>query len=156
MIVADTNLLVYLFVESDFTDRARQVHSIDSDWVFPPIALSEAANVLVTLVREKCITPGAASETLSIIEKRVKAGVREVSMKAVLDLAVQRNISAYDAQFVVLADLLGINLVTEDGKLKKTFPDKAISMEVFAGQNRDRSIQESRAPYKKRSSRQRR
>ena len=155
MIVADTNLLVYLFIESDFTVGAQQVHSLDPDWVFPPIAISEASNVLVTLVREKHITSETASEALRRIEKHVMAGLREVSMKAVLELAIQRNISAYDAQFIVLADLLGIYLVTEDGKLKRTFPDKALSMEAFAGLSRGRTIQETRAPYRARRAQRR-
>jgi len=147
MIVADTNLVVYLFVASEFTERARQVHAFDSDWVFPPIALSEAANALATLAREKWVTPETASTALEHIEKRIIAGFRDVSMKAVLDLAIQKKISAYDAQFIILARSLGIRLVTEDGRLIKTFPEISLSMEAFAGCGKNWMARETRTTY---------
>lgn len=147
MIVADTNLVVYLFVASEFTERARQVHAIDPDWVFPPIVRSETANALATLTREKWITPEMASEALENIEKRIMAGVRDVTMKAALELAIQKRISAYDAQFIVLACSLGVYLVTEDGRLKDKFPEVALSMEAFAGRGKDWTLRETRATY---------
>jgi len=147
MIVADTNLVVYLFVESEFTERARQVHSLDSDWVFPPIAQSEAANVLATLTREKWITPETACEALEHIEKRIMAGLRNVSMRAALELAIRKEISAYDAQFIVLAHSLDVHLITEDGRLKNKFPEVALSMAAFAARNKDWTLRETRTAY---------
>ena len=147
IIVGDTNLVVYLHVESEFTARARQVYAIDSVWVFPPVAHSEAANALTTLTREKWISAETALLCLGLIEPRIVAGFRDVPMKAVLQLATERGISAYDAQFIVLAMQLGISLVTEDGKLKKRFPGIAISMEPFIdGASKD-TVRESRAAY---------
>jgi len=136
MIVADTNLVVYLFVASEFTERARRVHALDTAWVFPPIAHSEAANVLATLAREKWLTQETACGALEHIEKCIIAGMRDVSMDAALKLAIEKGISAYDAQFVVLARSLDIPLVTEDGRLKKGFPGVAFSMGAFTGRLR--------------------
>lgn len=147
MIVADTNLVIYLFVSSEFTERARQVHVLDQDWVFPPIALSESANALATLAREKWITSETASAALAHIEKRIIAGYRDVSIRAVLDLAIQERISAYDAQFIVLARSLGVRLVTEDGRLRKAFPEITLSMEAFAKRGKDWTARETRATY---------
>jgi len=147
MIVSDTNLVVYLHVESEFTLRARQVYGIDPDWVFPPVAPSEAANALATLTREKWISAETALLSLELIEPRIVAGFRDVPMKAVLQLAIERGISTYDAQFIVLAGQLGVFLVTEDGKLKKRFPDVAISMEAFIDGVGKASVREPRAAY---------
>jgi predicted nucleic acid-binding protein len=147
MIVSDTNLIVYLNVESEFTDRARQVHALDPDWVFPPVTRSEATNVLVTLTREKWISAEAAAVTLSRIEPRIMVGFRDVSMKAALELAIERGVSAYDAQFVVLARQLRVFLVTEDGKLKRRFPEVALSMESFIENAGRTTVRESRPIY---------
>jgi predicted nucleic acid-binding protein len=147
MIVADTNLLVYLHLESEFTARARHVHTLDHEWVFPPVTRSEATNVLATLTREMWIDADAAAVTLSRIEPRIVAGFRDVSMKAALELAIERGVSAYDAQFVVLARQLGVFLVTEDGRLKKCFPEVALSMESFIERSGRSAVLESRAVY---------
>ena len=147
MIVADTNLLVYLVVASELTERARQIHGIEPDWIFPPIALSEATNALATLTREKWITPEIAVEALAHIEKRIAAGFRDVSMRAALELAIQKKVSAYDAQFIVLARSLEVHLVTEDGALQNKFPEVAISMEAFAKLNRNWTVREKRSTY---------
>ena len=147
MIVSDTNLIVYLHVESEFTSRARQVHALDPDWVFPPVTRSEATNVLATLAREKWMDAEGAAATLARIEPRIVAGSRDVPMRAALELAIERGVSAYDAQFVVLARQLGVFLVTEDGKLKKRFPDVAVSMEAFIESAGRTMIREPRAVY---------
>jgi predicted nucleic acid-binding protein len=153
MIVGDTNLLVYLYVESEFTSQARHVHELDSDWIFPPVARSEAANVLATLTRGKRLTPEAAVSTLERLEPRLVTGYRDVPMKAVLTLAFESGISAYDAQFIVLARQRAVFLVTEDGKLKTRFPDVAVSMEAFIKDAGRTQLRESRAAYGRRRKR---
>jgi predicted nucleic acid-binding protein len=52
-------------------------------------------------------------------------------MPFVLQLATQFNISAYDAQFVTLAQAATIPLITEDRKLLTLFPEQAFSMNDF-------------------------
>ncbi|MCX6997811.1 MAG: type II toxin-antitoxin system VapC family toxin [Kiritimatiellaeota bacterium] len=147
MIVSDTNLIVYLYVESEFTARALRVHALDPEWVFPPVARSEAANVLSTLVRERWISNEKSLSALEQIEPRISAGSRDVPMKTVLQLALTHAVSAYDAQFVVLAELLGVALVTEDSRLKKRFPGMAMSMTAFIENAGRTNVRESRAIY---------
>lgn len=153
MIVADTNLMIYLFIPSEFTERARQVYALDRDWVFPPIAMSEAANALATLANEKWITPETAYEALEHIEEQFIAGLRDVSMKATLELAFRKRISAYDAQFIVLALSLGVHLITQDERLKNKFPEVALSMNAFTERGNDWTVRESRGEYRVRRKR---
>jgi predicted nucleic acid-binding protein len=155
VIVADTNLVVYLFIPSEFTERARQVHALDPDWMFPPIAMSEAANVLATLSNEKWITPETAYGALEHIEKCIISGIRDVSMRAALELAIQKRISVYDAQFIVLARSMGVHLITQDGRLKNKFPEVALSMEAFIERGKDWTVRESRATYRVRRKKRR-
>jgi predicted nucleic acid-binding protein len=55
----------------------------------------------------------------------------DVSSEKVLELAMQSNCSAYDCEYVALAQDLGVPLVTADKQILKAFPKIAISMEKF-------------------------
>jgi predicted nucleic acid-binding protein len=55
----------------------------------------------------------------------------EVQSMQVLDLVESSKCSSYDCEFVVLAQQLGIPLVTSDKKLLTEFPSNAVSMDVF-------------------------
>jgi predicted nucleic acid-binding protein len=60
----------------------------------------------------------------------------ESSGDEVLETAAARNLSAYDAQFVVAATNLEVTLVTSDRRLLHACPDLAIAPEKFAGADR--------------------
>ena len=57
------------------------------------------------------------------------AGEYTVGSLDVLRLADSTGCSAYDAEFIVLAQELGIHLVTMDSMILKTFPETAISLD---------------------------
>ena len=69
------------------------------------------------------------SEALSLMEDREY----EVDSKEVLKLVAVGNGSAYDCEFVVLAQELAIRLVTVDKQVLKDFPHVAVSLETFVG-----------------------
>ena len=99
------------------------------------------------MARQKWISAEAARSSLERIESRIVAGFRDVPMKDAMQLAVECGISAYDAQFVVLARQLGVFLVTEDGRLRKRFPDVAISMQAFIDGTGQTMVREPRTAY---------
>jgi predicted nucleic acid-binding protein len=51
MIVADTNLIVYLFITGDQTALAQKVLDKDPQWIVPPLWQSEFRNVLAAYIR---------------------------------------------------------------------------------------------------------
>lgn len=55
----------------------------------------------------------------------------EIESQYVLDLVKQSRCSAYDCEYVALAQQLGINLVTADRKILTEFPALAVSLESF-------------------------
>ena len=129
MIVADTNLLVYLALKGERTEAARLVRVRDSDWVAPPLWRSEFRNALVQNVRHDLISPARAQK----VWQKAPLAVRDVGIDpvAALDIAFERGLSGYDAEFVVLAEALGVPLVTDDGRVLRACPGVAVSLDDF-------------------------
>ena len=49
----------------------------------------------------------------------------------VFQVAGETSLSAYDREFVALASVLGVPLVTADKAVLKAFPQQALTMEAF-------------------------
>jgi len=131
VIVADTNLVSYLLIEGEQTEAVRQVWSKDSAWVLPPLWRSEFLNVLATAHRAKVVTQEQAM--LAWQRARALLGASEVESlgENVLRIAIERGVSAYDAQFVAVAEQIGIPLVTADRRVCSRCPHVALSIEQF-------------------------
>jgi predicted nucleic acid-binding protein len=131
MIVADTNLIVYLFITGDQTALAQQVLQKDPFWIVPPLWQSEFRNVLSAYIRrgmslkEAKLIMGNAMQTLE--DRQVIP-----SYEKVIDLIAESDCTAYDCEFIALARQLNIKLVTADKELLHQFLDCAVSLEEFA------------------------
>ena len=130
MIVADTNLIVYLFITGDQTSLAQKILDLDPQWIVPPLWQSEFRNVLaasmsrgMTLLEAKQIMEDA----LQTLEKRQIIPTNE----KILELIAESDCTAYDCEFIALAKQLGIQVVTADKQLLRQFPDWAVSLEEF-------------------------
>ena len=64
-------------------------------------------------------------------DRRGAGGRRAPASDAVLNVVERSRLSAYDAEFVALADGLGVPLVTEDKAIVRAFPALAMTMEAF-------------------------
>ena len=131
MIVADTNLISYLLIEGEKTDLARKVWARDSDWAMPPLWKSEFLSVLVVAGRAGALN----EEQARVIWRRSRvfkdATEHEPDGEHVLKIAMEREISAYDAQFVAAAAELGVPLVTADKRILSRCSDRAMSPNDF-------------------------
>lgn len=131
MIVADTNLIVYLFITGDQTPLAQDVLTKDSHWIVPPLWQSEFRNVIAGYIRRGMPLAQAKqlmADAILILENSQVLP----SSEEILDLISQTDCTAYDCEFIALAQQLDILLVTADKQLLKRFPDSAISLEEFA------------------------
>lgn len=52
----------------------------------------------------------------------------DVQSREVMELVRDSECSAYDCEFVALAERLGVKLVTMDKKVLKAFPKRAVSL----------------------------
>lgn len=128
MIVVDTNVISYLMIEGDKTDAAQRVYKIDNEWVVPSLWRHEFLNVLSTFVRHGGGQIQQAEtlwyQAVDLFQNRE----RDLEASLALKVSVDHQISAYDAQFVVLALKNQARLITEDRRLQAAFPEVAVSM----------------------------
>lgn len=130
MIVADTNLIVYLFITGDRTELAQQVLAKDPYWIVPPLWQCEFRNVLAGYVRRDMSLKQAKQVMQKALEILENHQVMP-SAERVLDLISESNCTAYDCEFVALSQQLSIQLVTADKRLLNQFPRLAVSLENF-------------------------
>ena len=131
MIVADSNLVAYLLIPGEKTGLAEEIFRKDSEWAVPLICRSEVRNILALYMRHEGMTLAQAKQTMELAENLWRSREYAVPSDDVLDLAAGHKITAYDAEFVVLARELGMPLITFDKPLQKAFPKVAIVPEKF-------------------------
>ena len=129
MIVVDTNALVSFALQEEVGVRLRQR---DPDWAVPVIAMSELRNVLTRFVRHGRMPLDEAKSWVEFVALALGDRVHAVDGAAVLDVALECGLTAYDAEFVVCARALSVPLVTLDGAILRGAPDVAVSPDAFA------------------------
>lgn len=131
MIVVDTNLLVYLLVEGEHTESVRSVLKRDDDWIAPSLWRHEFRNVMAVMVNRDRLTPGKAVAFVQEAESRMESRTFPVSSQQVLELSRRSGLSAYDCEFVSLALVMDVSLVTSDQTIPRTFPQIALTPRDF-------------------------
>jgi predicted nucleic acid-binding protein len=122
VIVVDTNVLVYLWLRESFADSATRLLAADPEWIAPLLWRSEFRNVVVGALRRRTISSQAALAAIEGAERQMDANERMVDSRAVLRLAMASRCSAYDCEYVALAEDMGVPLVTNDVQILKDFP----------------------------------
>jgi predicted nucleic acid-binding protein len=130
MIVVDTNLIAYLLIPGPFTALAKDAAGKES-WCAPLLWRSEFRNVLAVYVREKGLPLDEARQLMNIAERLLWGREYTVRSAGILDCAGQSKRSAYDCEFVALAQDLGIRLLTTDESIINDFPKIALHLRDF-------------------------
>jgi len=131
MIVADTNLLFYLLVPSSFTRQAEEVYRKDPDWAAPLLWRSELRNALAFYLKRDQLSLDEAVASMQAAETLMGPQEFAVASTRVLTLAAGSGCSAYDCEFVSLAEDLGVPLLTSDRQVLAKFKLTAISPRAF-------------------------
>lgn len=132
MIVVDTNVVVQLVAVGDEHVAAATLLRRDSAWSAPPILMSELRNVLVGFVRRGALTQEQAAAMTEDASAILGGRIAGVSGRQIVAAALECGLTAYDAEFVVLARRLGVPLATLDGEILKGAPDVAVSPVTLA------------------------
>lgn len=131
MIVVDTNIIAYLWIPGVYTIQVEQVLDKDADWVALLLWRSEFRNVLAGYIRHYLLTFEVAIQIANEVEAQMQDKEYPVSSTQVLKLVEKSACSAYDCEFVTVAQELDIPLVTTDKKILAEFPTIAIDIAQF-------------------------
>jgi len=131
MIVVDTNIIAYLWMPGSHTSQVEGVLQKDSDWAAPLLWRSELRNVLAGYIRRNLMTLDIAMQIMQEAESQMAGKEYPVASKHVLNLVKNSESSAYDCEFVALAEELSVPLVTTDKKILAEFPSIAITVDQF-------------------------
>ena len=131
MIVVDTHILAYLCLEGQHTLRAEAARRKDRYWVAPRLWRSEFRNVLAQYLRRRILTLQNATQIMDHATKLMEGCEYDVSSLYVLNLVAASSCSAYDCEFVALAQDLEVPLVTTDRQVLDQFPEVAFSLDAF-------------------------
>jgi predicted nucleic acid-binding protein len=131
VIVVDTNLLIDYYIERGRTAMAETVLDRDPLWMAPLLWRSEFRNVLADLIADGIIQLADAVRATHDAELLMGGHEYQVLSESVLRLATGSGCTAYDCEFVALAQDLGTRLVTSDAELLKAFPGLTVTPERF-------------------------
>lgn len=122
MIVVDTNILAYLLLPYDHSAQADALFKRDAEWAAPILWRSEFRNLLAGYLRRKTLLLDEILKVQSEADALLAGNEHEVDSRRVLEFIRDSDCSAYDCEFVVLAERLGVKLVTMDKKILRAFP----------------------------------
>ncbi len=131
MIVADTNIISYLFLPTVYSERASQLYKIEPEWAAPSLLRSEFRNVLALYLRQKIVTLAEALVLQDEAEALMTDQEFTVTSLQVLTLTDSSTCSAYDCEFVALAKQLSVKLVTQDKKYSANSPTLQYRWMIF-------------------------
>ena len=129
MIVVDTNVMVHLLLGGEHGENAALLFERDPEWAAPVILTSELRNLLLGYVRRGDLTADQANKMCDDAAEVLRGRTATVATGHVLvqDVALECDLSTYDAEFVALARTLGVPLVTLDREILRKATDVAVS-----------------------------
>ncbi len=131
MIVVDSNIIAYCWLSGPLTVSAQAVRVKDPDWHVPILWRSEMRSILTGYLRDGSLSRGQVARVMEATEDALTAGEHLVPSTGVFGFAERSRLSAYDCEFVVLASMLSVPLVTADRAVLKAFPSVALTMDAF-------------------------
>lgn len=131
MIVADVNLVAYLLLGGPDTELAQQVLERDPTWAAPVLWRSEFRSILAAYIRQRGLQLQDAWQAHELAEGLLSAHEFTLGGERVLHLVATSPCSAYDCEYVALAQELQVQLVTSDRQVLRHFPRMAVSPRDF-------------------------
>ena len=126
MIVVDANVISYLLIRGERSEAMDRLQKLDPDWIAPKLWLDEFLNVLCTYERTGGLTREQSVELLEDAVALMDGASYDLPPERVLTVARQTNCSAYDSQYIALAQDLGLKLYTYDKRVISKCPGIAL------------------------------
>ncbi len=126
MIVVDANVISYLLIRGERSEAMDRLQKLDPNWIAPKLWLDEFLNVLCTYERTGGLTREQSVELLEDAVALMDGASYDLPPERVLTVARQTNCSAYDSQYIALAQDLGLKLYTCDKRVISKCPGIAL------------------------------
>jgi predicted nucleic acid-binding protein len=131
VIVVDSNVIAYCWVNGPLTALAQRVRVKDPDWHVPILWRSEMRSILTGYLRDSSLTAQQVARIMDAAENTLEGSEHLVPSASVFEIVGKSRLSAYDCEFVALASVLAVPLVTADKAVLKARPQQALTMEAF-------------------------
>jgi predicted nucleic acid-binding protein len=131
VIVVDTNVLLYFWLRTEKAREAERLYAKDPDWIAPMLWRSEFRNSLLLNVRKERMSFEQAMYAVASAEEQMADNEHIVDFRSVMRLATDSGCSAYDCEFVALAEVTGLPLITSDRRILERFPKIAQPLPDF-------------------------
>lgn len=129
MIVVDSSVIAYCWIHGERTAQAHRLRRLDADWHAPALWRSELRNILTGYRRDGSLDDLQVRQIMAAAEGGLAAHEHYLLSERVFGVTEQSRLSAYDAEFVALAEILDVPLVTEDRAILAAFPQRAMNVE---------------------------
>lgn len=121
-LVIDASVLVKAFIPETGSEEAgsllARAEAAEVALIAPELIYPETANILWKKVRRNELTPDEAREIAEAVPAvPIRAEAAASTFLLALDIALAFGVTAYDAQYVALAEALDCQLITADHKL---------------------------------------
>ena len=126
MIVVDTNILSYLLIRGDRSEAMDRLLIEDDGWAAPRLWLDEFLNVVSTYERKSLLSTEEVTPILNDALALMDGSSYEVPPERILGVARRTGCSAYDSQYIALAEDLGTKLYTCDKRILAKCEDLAV------------------------------
>jgi predicted nucleic acid-binding protein len=128
MIVVDSNVIAYCWIHGDRSALAHRLRRRDADWHAPVLWRSVLRNILTGYRRDGSLDDSQVRRIMVEAETGLAGREHHLPSDRVFRVTEQSRLSAYDSEFVALAEILDVPLVTEDRAILMAFPQRAIDV----------------------------
>jgi predicted nucleic acid-binding protein len=132
VIVADNSVLVAFWLPGEWTELAEAVKLRDAVWAAPIIWRAEFRGILTTHLRQGLLTEAEANTAYVNAQKDLADHEFTVPTERILQLALGSDCTAFECEYVALAQDLAVPLVTVSEKVLRAFPQTAVPLTDFA------------------------
>ncbi|MEM2928408.1 MAG: type II toxin-antitoxin system VapC family toxin [Nitrososphaerota archaeon] len=112
--VLDASLFIQAFVREDYTDLAIELINNLKKIYAPLLLIYEIGNALIRLARRKFIENNEVIEKLNLAYSTPNLELRKHNIENTAKIALNLNISFYDASYIELSRELNVPLITAD------------------------------------------
>src|SRR5438874_1194919 len=103
------------------SDLATSTSDRDATWAAPVLWRSEFRNIVTGAIRRGELAYDRAMITISNAEAQMAANEHYIQSNRVMSLVLKSTCTAYDCEYVALAQDLGVMLVTTDRQVLREF-----------------------------------